>query len=134
MGIEQIFIFTFGTFTTLILFCACRNYCKKRVREIREKIKNKKLQHILKRNNTVKPITETDENIDEETKDEIKNEIRIPQLITNEDNVQNIYGFKKWVLHNLVQQEHQTPMLQIIKHVKVLFGKEFNINKYFNNY
>ena len=83
MGIEQIFIFTFGTFTTLILFCACRNYCKKRVREIREKIKNKKLQHILKRNNTVKPITETDE----ETKDEIKNEIRIPQLITNEDNV-----------------------------------------------
>ena len=61
MGIEQIFIFTFGTFTTLILFCACRNYCKKRVREIREKIKNKKLQHILKRNNTVKPITEADE-------------------------------------------------------------------------
>ena len=93
MSMGQIFIFTFGTFTTLILFCACRNYCKKRVREIREKNKNKKLQHILKlqdilkRNNTVKPITETDENIDEETKDEIKNEIRIPQLITNEDNV-----------------------------------------------
>jgi pyruvate/oxaloacetate carboxyltransferase len=87
MGIEQIFIFTFGTFTALILFCACKNYCKKRVREIREKNKNKKLQHILKRNNTVKPITETDENIDEETKDEIKNEIRLPQLITNEDNV-----------------------------------------------
>jgi pyruvate/oxaloacetate carboxyltransferase len=87
MGIEQIFIFTFGTFTTLILFCACTNYCKKRVREIREKIKNKKLQHILKRNNTVKPITETDENIDEESKDERKNEIRLPQLITNEDNV-----------------------------------------------
>ena len=89
MGIEQIFIFTFGTFTALILFCACKSYCKKRVREIREKNKNKKLQHILKlqdilkRNNTVKPITETDE----ETKDEIKNEIRIPQLITNEDNV-----------------------------------------------
>ena len=79
MGIEQIFIFTFGTFTTLILFCACRNYCKKRVREIREKIKNKKLQHILKRNNTVKPITEADE-----TKDD---EFRLPQLITNEDNV-----------------------------------------------
>ena len=93
MGIEQIFIFTFGTFTALILFCVCKNYCKKRVREIREKNKNKKLQHILKlqdilkRNNTVKPITETDKNIDEETKDEIKNEIRIPQLITNEDNV-----------------------------------------------
>jgi hypothetical protein len=87
MGIEQIFIFTFGTFITLILFCACRNYCKKRVREIREKNKFKKIQHILKRNNTVKPITETDENIDEETKDERKNEIRLPQLITNEDNV-----------------------------------------------
>jgi hypothetical protein len=87
MGIEQIFIFTFGTFTALILFCACKHYCKKRVREIREKNKNKKLQHILKRNNTVKPITETDENIDEETKDEMKNEIRLPQLITNEDNV-----------------------------------------------
>jgi hypothetical protein len=84
MGIEQIFIFTFGTFTTLILFCACRNYCKKRVREIREKIKNKKLQHILKRNNTVKPITEADEKIDDETKDD---EFRLPQLITNEDNV-----------------------------------------------
>ena len=131
MGIEQIFIFTFGTFTTLILFCECRNYCKKRVREIREKIKNKKLQHILKRNNTVKPITEADEKIDDETKDD---EFRLPELITNEDNVQNIYGFKKWVLHNLLQQEHQTLMLQIIKHVKVLFGKEFNINKYFNNY
>ena len=87
MSMGQIFIFTFGTFTALILFCACKSYCKKRVREIREKNKNKKLQHILKRNNTVKPITETDENIDEETKDEIKNEIRIPQLITNEDNV-----------------------------------------------
>jgi pyruvate/oxaloacetate carboxyltransferase len=84
MGIEQIFIFTFGTFTTLILFCACRNYCKKRVREIREKIKNKKLQHILKRNNTVKPITEADEKIDDETKDD---EFRLPELITNEDNV-----------------------------------------------
>lgn len=87
MGIEQIFIFTFGTFTTIIIFCVCTNYCKKRVREIREKNKNKKLQHILKRNNTVKPITETDENIDEETKDERKNEISLPQLITNEDNV-----------------------------------------------
>ena len=89
MGIEQIFIFTFGTFTALILFCVC----KKIVRDILEKNKNKKLQHILKlqdilkRNNTVKPITETDENIDEETKDERKNEIRLPQLITNEDNV-----------------------------------------------
>ena len=41
MGIEQIFIFTFGTFTALILFCACKSYCKKRVREIREKNKNK---------------------------------------------------------------------------------------------
>ena len=93
MSMGQIFIFTFGTFTTLILFYACTNYCKKRVREIREKNINKKLQHILKvqhilkRNNTVKPITETDENIDEETKDERKNEIRLPQLITNEDNV-----------------------------------------------
>ena len=87
MSMGQIFIFTFGTFTALILFCVCKNYCKKRVREIREKNKNKKLQHILKRNNTVKPITETDENIDEETKDERKNEIRLPQLITNEDNV-----------------------------------------------
>ena len=84
MGIEQIFIFTFGTFTALILFCVCKNYCKKRVREIREKIKNKKLQHILKRNNTVKPITEADEKIDDETKDD---EFRLPELITNEDNV-----------------------------------------------
>jgi hypothetical protein len=82
MGIEQIFIFTFGTFTTLILFCVCTNYCKKRVREIREKNKFKKIQHILKRNNTVKPITVTDKNIYEG-----KNEIRLPQLITNEDNV-----------------------------------------------
>jgi predicted membrane protein len=73
MGIFQIFVFTLATFTTLILFCAC----KKIVRDILEKNKNKK------RNNTVKPITETDENI----KDEIKNEIRLPQLITNEDNV-----------------------------------------------
>lgn len=77
MGIEQIFIFTLATFTALILFCAC----KKIVRDILEKNKNKK------RNNTVKPITETDENIDEETKDERKNEIRLPQLITNEYNV-----------------------------------------------
>ncbi len=87
MGIEQIFIFTFVTFITLILFCVCRNFCKKRVREICEKNKFKKNQNLLKRNNTVKPITETDENIDDENIDERKNEIRLPQLITNEDNV-----------------------------------------------
>ena len=39
---------------------------------------------------------------------------------------------KKWVLHNSVLQEHQILMLQTIKHVKDLYGKEYNINKFLN--
>lgn len=83
MESQYILILTFGSFSSLILLCACIRYCKDRGRQMQEETNVKKLHEKLKRKNIIKPITA----LDEEVKDEKENNFRTTEIITNEDNV-----------------------------------------------
>jgi hypothetical protein len=85
MDNKQILILSFSSCLSLVLFCLCIRYRKKRVREINEKTNLKMIHDRLKRKNIIKPITESDNNLNEEIKDEKENNFRIIEIIHNED-------------------------------------------------
>ena len=88
MDIGKILIISFSCFMSSILFCICVKYCKEKVRETREIINfKKKNNNRLKRQTIIKPITDVEEKVKDKKDDDEENNLRIGELIHDEDNV-----------------------------------------------